>query len=63
MEMTDEHLKLRQEHDESHKETLDLLTETKQSLEDVQQVVSQSIVRLEIVRKKYEERLHGPRNP
>ncbi len=59
----DEHLKLQQEHDDSHKSTLKLIKETDQALQSAQEVISKARKKLEEVTKKYEERLHGPKNP
>lgn len=61
--MTEDHLKLQQEHDESHEETLKVLVETDKALENAQQIISESRLRLQEATRKYEERLHGPKNP
>lgn len=60
--MTDEHLKIQQEHNDQHEETLRVLVETDETLASVQTVLSEARKRLQAATEKYEERLHGPTN-
>ena len=60
--MTDEHQKLREEHDIDHEETLRVLVETDKALATAQSVISDARKRLQAATEKYEERLHGPKH-
>lgn len=59
--MTDDQ-KLREEHDKSHEETLQVLKETDHAIASAQEVLSVARLKLQAATEKYEERLHGPKD-
>jgi hypothetical protein len=58
--MLKEHDVLREEHSNSHKETLQVLKEADQTMAAVQESISKARQRLKAATEKYEERYYGP---
>ena len=50
---------LRQEHDEAHRATLEVLNDTDEVLSRAQQAISEARIKLKKATQKYQERLHG----
>jgi hypothetical protein len=58
--MVDDQTNLREETDDSHEKTLELIKETDNALKVAQEVISNARKKLKYATEKYEERLYGP---